>query len=109
MNIDIEKKILLTTGDSKRDYQIISLVSGNYVVTKSLAKDIWSDIKALFSDKVDSYQKLLKIAREKAINELRINAINMGADGIIFIKENTYSLKSGIIEISFIGTAIKYL
>ncbi|BDV02342.1 MAG: hypothetical protein HPAVJP_2310 [Candidatus Hepatoplasma vulgare] len=107
-NINLNKKLMLSTGDIKKDYDILGLVFGNSVSSKNVFKDMGAQLKSIVGGKIGSYEKLLFESREKAKNQMIKNAILLKADGIIFIKQSTSAIMQQASEVSFMGTAIKF-
>lgn len=108
LNNSIEKKIILSTGDIKEEYEILGLVFGNVVSSKNVFKDMGAQLKSIVGGKIGSYQKLLTESRNTAKNKMIESAIELDADGIIFIKQSTSSIMQQASEVSFMGTAIKF-
>ncbi len=100
--------MLLSTTDLKRDYETLGLVRGSEMKAVHLGKDITAAIRKIFGGDVREYSDLLKEARDQALEEMKADAEDLGADAIIGVRFATSTITSGAAEIVAYGTAVKF-
>lgn len=100
--------MLLSTTDLKKDYETLGLVRGSEMKAVHLGKDITAAIRKIFGGDVREYSDLLKEARDQALEEMKADAEDLGADAIIGVRFATSTITSGAAEIVAYGTAVKF-
>ncbi len=65
-------------------------------------------IRKIFGGDVKEYSDLLKEARDQALEEMKADAEQLGADAVIGVRFATSTITSGAAEIVAYGTAIKF-
>ena len=100
--------MLLSTTDLKRDYETLGLVRGSEMKAVHLGKDITAAIRKIFGGDVREYSDLLKEARDQALEEMKADAEELGADAIIGVRFATSTITTGAAEIVAYGTAVKF-
>ena len=100
--------MLLSTTDLKRDYETLGLVRGSEMKAVHLGKDITAAIRNIFGGDVREYSDLLKEARDQALEEMKADAEELGADAIIGVRFATSTITTGAAEIVAYGTAVKF-
>lgn len=83
------------------------LVSGSTVRAKNVGRDILSGLKNLVGGELRSYTQLLNEGREQAIERMKQEAENRGANAILNVRFETSSVAQGAVEIYVYGTAVK--
>ncbi len=73
-----------------------------------LGKDVTAGIRKIFGGDVKEYSDLLKEARDQALEEMKADAEQLGADAVIGVRFATSTITSGAAEIVAYGTAIKF-
>jgi uncharacterized protein YbjQ (UPF0145 family) len=83
-NIETKQtNLVISTGDIKKNYEILGLVGGSNIRTKNVFKDFGAAFKSLFGGELRSYQKLIEETRTLSMNETIKQAEELGADAII--------------------------
>jgi uncharacterized protein YbjQ (UPF0145 family) len=88
-------------------YIPIQLVIGVSVYSLGLVGGITSVIKSFVRGEINELTTLIYEARENALEHIRRDAANCGADDVMGVKTYVYELGSGMIEFMAIGTAVK--
>ena len=101
--------IISTTANipNKEIIEILGFVQGSTVRAKHIGKDILAGFKNLIGGEVKQYTELLNDAREEAMQRLKNNAEDMGADAVINIRIVTCMVSQMASEILIYGTAVK--
>ena len=99
-NIDNDKlkeKVLLTTETILYDHEIekrIDIVTAECVFGMNMFKDFFTGLSDAFGGRSQTTQNTLRQARETVLRELRIEALNIGANAVIGV-DLDYSEFSG--------------
>ncbi|GAB4175214.1 MAG: YbjQ family protein [Calditrichia bacterium] len=87
--------------------EILGVVKGNTTRGRNVGKDIVAFLKNLVGGEIEEYTKLMAESREQALERLREDAKQLGADAIVNIRFATSDIASGAAEILVYGTAVK--
>ena len=82
------------------------VVSGSTVRAKHLGRDIMAGLKNLVGGELTGYTELLGEARDQAIERMKDQAAQMGANAIVNVRFSTSSITAGASEIYVYGTAV---
>lgn len=82
------------------------LVSGSTVRAKHAGQDILASLKNIFGGELKSYTDLLCDSRDEAIDRMKLQARQLGANAIVNIRFSTSSIAAGAAEIYVYGTAV---
>tara|TARA_B100001029_G_C14874189_1_gene346271 strand:- start:98 stop:412 length:315 start_codon:yes stop_codon:yes gene_type:complete len=102
--------MILTTTDTlpdKKVVQVLGIARGSTVRTRNVGRDIFATIKHLIGGEISEYTKLQAESREEAIQRMKEDAVNLGADAIINVRLTTSVVMQGAAEILAYGTAVK--
>jgi len=91
-----------------RGYMPVGLVVGNSVYSMGVAGGVGSAMKGMTKGEVPQITELMYNARELALGRMKDEAEKLGADGVVEVKLNIIPM-GGWMEITAIGTAIKYV
>lgn len=83
------------------------LVSGNTIRAKHIGKDILASLKNLFGGELTAYTQLLQESREEALERMKAQARELGANAIVNIRFSTSSVAQGAAELYAYGTAVR--
>lgn len=92
-----------------KNLEVISLVSGCSVLSKSFGKDFGAGLKNLVGGEMRAYTELLDQSQTLAVQRMMERAEGMGADAIVNIRITTSSITQGGAEILAYGTAVKFI
>ena len=104
--------ILTTTNtlEGKKITQYFGIVSGESIIGANIFKDILASITDIVGGRAQSYEKVLKEAKDNAMLELQDNARMLGANAVIGIDLDyeTIGSNGSMLMVSASGTAVKY-
>lgn len=102
--------ILTTTNalDGKKIVSYYGIVSGEAIIGANLFKDIFASITDIVGGRAGSYERVLREAKENALNEMQNNAQNLGANAVIGIDLDYESLgaNNSMLMVTACGTAV---
>lgn len=87
--------------------EFYGIVSGSTVRTKHAGRDFMAGLKNVFGGELKGYTELLQESRDEAINRLKAQAEQLGANAVVNIRFSTSSVAAGASEIYIYGTAVK--
>ena len=101
--------MLLSTTEhiTGKELEILGLVQGNVVQTKSIKKDLKAVRKNFTGGEITEYTELLKEAHNIATERMIQQAKNLDANAIIGIRYSTSNIIESASEVMAYGTAIK--
>ena len=82
------------------------VVSGSTVRAKHVGRDIMAGLKNIVGGELRGYTELLEESREQAIERMKAQAQQMGANAIVNVRFSTSSVAAGAAEIYVYGTAV---
>ncbi len=101
--------MLVVTSDEipgKRIVKVVGLVRGNTIRTRHVGNDIMAVLKTLVGGEISEYTKMLAEAREQAIDRMRAEAVERGANAVVCMRLTTAEVMSGAAEIMAYGTGV---
>lgn len=105
--------MLLTTTNTLEGKEIIQyfgIVSGETIIGANIVKDFFAGITDIVGGRSGSYEKVLRQAKEAALQEMSDQAARMGANAIIGIDLDYETVGSGstMLMVTAAGTAVRY-
>ena len=104
--------ILTTTNqiEGKVIDSYLGIVTGETIIGANIFKDIFASIRDVVGGRSGSYERVLREARESALNEMSEIARSKGANAVIGIDLDyeTLGANGGMIMVTASGTAVKY-
>jgi len=85
----------------------LGMVKGNTVRAKNAGRDLTQSIRNFFGGELKSYSNLMTDAREQALDRMKQEADEKGADAVVNIRFVTSQVSKGASEILAYGTAVK--
>lgn len=82
------------------------VVSGSTVRAKHAGRDIMASFKNIFGGELKAYTELLQESRDEAIERMKSQAKQLGANAVVNIRFSTSSVAAGAAEIYVYGTAV---
>ncbi len=82
------------------------VVSGSTVRAKHAGRDIMAGLKNIFGGELKGYTELLSESRDEAVERMKGQAKQMGANSIVNVRFSTSSVAAGAAEIYVYGTAV---
>lgn len=102
--------IILTTIDcvpGKRIIEHFGIVQGSTVQSRHLGSDFVAGIKNMVGGELRGYTRLLETARAEALERMRQQALQLGANAVINVRFATSTITQGAAELMAYGTAVK--
>jgi len=82
------------------------VVSGSTVRAKHAGRDLMAGIKNVFGGELKGYTELLQESRDEAIDRMKSQAKQLGANAVVNVRFSTSSVAAGASEIYVYGTAV---
>ncbi|BFU89978.1 MAG: UPF0145 protein [Nitrospira sp.] len=103
--------MILTTTNSiegKKAVKYLGLVSGDAILGANIFRDFFASIRDIVGGRSAAYEKELRKAKQIALEEMREQAKNLGANAIvgIDIDYETIGTNSSMLMVSANGTAV---
>jgi len=96
----------LETVPGKKIVAHYGLVQGSSIRAKHVGRDIMAGLKNIVGGELTGYTELLAESREEAIERMKAQAYEMGANGVVNVRLATSSVAQGAAEILAYGTAV---
>ncbi len=112
-NSNIRFYMLLTTTNNIDGHVVTEykgVITGEAIIGANLFKDIFASITDLVGGRSGSYERVLREAKEEAMQELELNAQRLGANAVIGIDLDyeTIGQSSSMLMVTASGTAVTY-
>jgi uncharacterized protein YbjQ (UPF0145 family) len=101
--------MLVCTTDEVPGYRItkvLGMVRGNTVRTRNIGVDFLAGLRNLVGGEVSQYTAMLAQSREQALDRMRAEALQMGANAIVGLRLTTSTVMQGAAELLAYGTAV---
>jgi uncharacterized protein YbjQ (UPF0145 family) len=110
---DLRKKVILTTETSPIDLTIterIDVISAEYIFSTNSFDEYFDSDEKEMRREIKFAQNVLRTAKENALRELRIEALNLNADAVIGVNlsyTEFYNKRKSMVLLLATGTAVK--
>ncbi len=103
-------EILVTTTENipDQDYEIIGEVFGLTTQSKNIVRNVGAGLKNLVGGEIKDYTKMMVEARDVAIERMRANAVELGADAVVMMRFDSGSIGTDMQSVAAYGTAVKF-
>ncbi len=101
--------MLITTQDQLEEYNIkrtLGMVQGSTIRARHIGTDILAGLRNIVGGEVHEYTKMLAESREQALDRMKIEADEFGANAIVCMRFTTSTIMSGMAEFLAYGTAV---
>jgi uncharacterized protein YbjQ (UPF0145 family) len=101
--------MLITTQDQLEEYNIkrtLGMVQGSTIRARHIGTDILAALRNIVGGEVHEYTKMLAESREQALDRMKIEADELGANAIVCMRFTTSTIMSGMAEFLAYGTAV---
>jgi uncharacterized protein YbjQ (UPF0145 family) len=101
--------MIVTPGSTVSGYRVVKtlgLVRGNTIRARHLGKDILAGFKNMVGGEIEEYTKMMGESREQALDRMRIEAQDLGANAILDVKFSTSYVMGMAAEILAYGNAV---
>ncbi len=103
--------LIMVTSDTApglRIARVVGLVRGNTIRARHIGNDILAVFKTLVGGEISEYTKMMAESREQALDRLRAEAVERGANGVVGLRFTTSTVMQGAAEILAYGTAVVF-
>ncbi len=101
--------MILTPASSVSGYRVaksFGLVRGNTIRARHVGKDIIAAFKNMVGGEIEEYTKMMAESREQALDRMKAEARNMGADAVLDLRFSTSYIMGMAAEILVYGNAV---
>lgn len=101
--------VTVTTTDGLEGYEITTyhgVVSGEAVIGANVVSDIAAGIRDVVGGRSGSYEKKIATGRSEALNDLRAEARDLGADAVVGASFDYEEMAEGMLWVNLSGTAV---
>ncbi|MFQ5631721.1 MAG: YbjQ family protein [bacterium] len=84
----------------------LGFVKGNTIRARHVGKDILAALKTIVGGEIEEYTKLIAEAREQAMDRMKAEAEDMGANAIVDARIATSYIMGNASEVLAFGTAV---
>jgi uncharacterized protein YbjQ (UPF0145 family) len=103
-----EPIITTTDGlDGREVTEYLGVVSGEAVIGANVVSDIAAGIRDVVGGRSASYEKKIEQGRTEAIDDLRAEAEDLGADAVVGTTFDYEEMAEGMLWVNLSGTAVK--
>ena len=88
-----------------RDY--LGIVTGETIIGANIFKDLFANVRDIVGGRSGSYERVLREAKDIALNEMEDQAKQMGADAVVGVDLDYETIKDGMIMVMCSGTAVR--
>ena len=105
------KSILIVTTENipGKKYEVIGEVFGMTTHSKNLLRNIGAGLKNIVGGEIKDYTRMLEESRQVAVERLRKNAAQMGADAVVMMRFDSGSIGADMQSVAAYGTAVKFV
>ncbi len=92
---------------NKEITKILGVARGSTVRARNIGRDFFAGLKNIVGGEINEYTRLQAQSREEAMQRMKQDAEQMGADAIVNVRFTTSMIMQGASEILAYGTAVK--
>lgn len=98
------------TIEGKKIVQYYGIVSGETIIGANLFKDFMAGIRDIIGGRSESYEKVLREAKQTALSEMETEAARLGANAVIGIDLDyeTVGANGSMLMVTATGTAVRF-
>ena len=99
----------MTTTESipGKEYEVLGIVKGSVVQSKSIGRDILAGLKNMVGGEIREYTEMMNEARAIATKRMTEEAQAMGANAIVAVRYASSQTMEAASEVIAYGTAVK--
>lgn len=98
------------TIEGKMIIQYYGIVSGETIIGANIFKDFMASIRDIIGGRSESYEKVLREAKQTALQEMETEAARLGANAVIGVDLDyeTIGANGSMLMVTATGTAVRY-
>ncbi|MFC4540860.1 YbjQ family protein [Halosolutus amylolyticus] len=93
--------------DGREVTEYLGVVSGEAVMGANVVSDIAAGIRDVVGGRSGSYEKKIETGRQEAIDDIRAEARELGADAVVGASFDYEEMAEGMLWVNLSGTAVK--
>ena len=102
--------MLIVTSDrieGRRIAEYLGIVSGDAIVGANMFRDLFARVRDVVGGRAGGYEKVLRSAKEAALEDIAEEAAERGANAIIAVDLDYESVGDSMLMVSVNGTAVR--
>ncbi|HSX36923.1 MAG TPA: YbjQ family protein [Patescibacteria group bacterium] len=106
----MDQQVLLATTNDVPGYEVMEVygeVFGLIVRSRNMFSNLGAQLRTVFGGEVGGYTKLLSDTREQALERLRQEAAEKGANAVLAMRFDSSDIGGIMNEVAAYGTAVK--
>lgn len=84
------------------------IVAGETIIGANVFKDFFASIRDVIGGRSSSYEKVLRKAKDLAMEEMQAKAQDLGANAVVGVDLDYETLREGMLMVVASGTAVVY-
>lgn len=98
------------TIEGKKIVQYYGIVSGETIIGANIFKDFMASIRDIIGGRSESYEKVLREAKQTALAEMETEAARLGANAVIGVDLDyeTIGANGSMLMVTATGTAVRF-
>tara|TARA_Y100001949_G_C15965640_1_gene321444 strand:+ start:815 stop:1135 length:321 start_codon:yes stop_codon:yes gene_type:complete len=101
--------MLITTSENiagKRITKTLGYVKGSSARARNAVADVFANLRNVVGGEVEEYSRLLQQTRDQAVERMKTDAENLGANAVICFRIQSSTIAQGAAEVVAYGTAV---
>ena len=101
--------MIITTAENiegKKIIKTIGYVKGSSARARNVAADVFASLKNVIGGEVEEYSRLLQQTRDQAVERMKLDAIEKGANAIVAFRLQSSTIAQGASEVVAYGTGV---
>ena len=100
--------IVTTETINGKEIEMRGIVKGSTIQTVNAIRDIGAGLKTLVGGELKKYNEMMDHARELATERMTEEAMKLGADVIVGVRDASSAIMQSAAEVMAYGTAVKF-
>lgn len=92
--------------EGKKIIKTIGYVKGSSARARNVAADVFASFKNIIGGEVEEYSRLLQQTRDQAVERMKLDAIEKGANAIVAFRLQSSTIAQGASEVVAYGTGV---
>ncbi|WP_226390437.1 YbjQ family protein [Penaeicola halotolerans] len=92
--------------EGKKITKYLGVVTGETIIGANIFKDFFASITDIVGGRSSAYEKVLKEAKDLAMSELQMRAMQLGGNAIVGIDLDYETIREGMLMVTASGTAV---
>jgi uncharacterized protein YbjQ (UPF0145 family) len=93
--------------DGREVSEYLGVVSGEAIIGANVVSDIAAGVRNIVGGRSGSYEKKIAVGREEALDDIRVEAEDLGADAVVGAAFDYEEMAEGMLWVNISGTAVE--